>query len=81
MDKLPSTKTFFKKFQLGHSQQRYVYIFFVGRSHFDTQRSENTGGSGSNYALNVDPIFELFFEIPYKKAGTWNWSQIVPKIE
>ena len=61
-----------------------VYIYYVGHSHFDTQRSENMdilNVSRSNYALNVDPIFELFFEIPYKKAGTLNWVQIVPKIE
>ena len=29
---------------------------------------------------NVDPIFELFFEIPYKKAGTLIWDRIIPKI-
>ena len=52
-----------------------MYIFFVGHSHFDTQRSENMDilkATRSNYALNVDPIFELFFEIAYKKAGTLN---------
>ena len=62
----------------------FVYICYLGHSHFDTQRSENMGilkVSRSNYALNVDPIFDLFFEIIYKKAGTLNWVRIVSKIE
>ena len=35
---------------------------------------EPNNSARSNYALNVDPMFELFFEIPYEKAGTLNCS-------
>ena len=61
-----------------------MYIYYQGHSHFDTQLSKNMDilkVSGSNYALNVDPIFELFFEISYEKAGTLNGDRVVPKIE
>ena len=62
----------------------FEYINFLSHGHFDAQRSETytfLKVFRSNYALNVDPVFELFFEIPYKKAGTLNWGRVVPKIE
>ena len=56
----------------------FWYIYCVGHGHVNTQRLENLGilkVSRSNYALNVDPIFDYCLKCHTKKAGTLNWDQ------